>query len=310
MGAMTRGLGRGLDALLGGYSEDVESPGVMLLPTAVIRSNPNQPRKEFDEEALGELAASIRVSGLLQPVLVRPVRDSDEFDYELVAGERRLRASKLAQLDEIPVIIRDISDEESMAVALVENLQREDLNAMEEAYGLRQLQRQFGLSQEELAEKIGKSRPAVANTLRLLNLPDEVQEDIRSGNLAAGHGRALLALDDEDARLRMRERIIKDGLSVREVEAAVAYFKRVGILPGEEDKPSARGKKTAKTPAPLNRLEDRLNQSLDYKVKLSGNPGKGKITFSYKDKEQLLGLLAVFGIGEDLESLLEGEDNA
>jgi ParB family chromosome partitioning protein len=305
---MTRGLGRGLDALLGSYSEDVGAPEVMLLPTAVIRSNPNQPRKEFDEEALNELAASIRASGLLQPVLVRPARDSDEHEYELVAGERRLRASKLAELDEIPAIVRDISDEESMAVALVENLQREDLNAMEEAQGLHQLQRQFGLSQEELAEKIGKSRPAVANTLRLLNLPQEIQGDIRSGQLAAGHGRALLAIDDNDARLRLRQRILNEDMSVREVEAAVSYFKRVGALPGESAPKQARGKKAKRLPASMTRLEDELNRSLDFKIRLSGNSGKGKITFSYADKDQLLNLLAVFGMREDAQTLLESEE--
>lgn len=308
MGAMTRGLGRGLDALLGSYSDDVEAPEIMLLPTAAIRSNPNQPRKEFDEEALKELAASIRASGLLQPVLVRPVRDSDEYDYELVAGERRLRASKLAGLEDIPTIVRDISDEESMAVALVENLQREDLNAMEEAQGLHQLQKQFGLSQEELAEKIGKSRPAVANTLRLLNLPSEVQDDIRSGRLAAGHGRALLAVDDNDARLRLRQRILDNDLSVREVEAAVSYFKRVGALPGESAPKQARGRKSKRLTAPMSRLEEELNRSLDFNIRLSGNSGKGKITFSYADKAQFLNLLAAFGMREDAQALLESEE--
>lgn len=305
MGAMTRGLGRGLDALLGSYSEDISAPEVMLLPISIIKANPNQPRKRFNDESLSELADSIRVSGLLQPIMVRPVRDSEEREYELVAGERRLRAGKLAGLEEVPAIVRELSDDESLVFALIENLQREDLNAIEEAQGLASLRDQLGLSQEELADKVGKSRPAVANSLRLLQLPEIIQEDLQSGALTAGHGRALLAVDDDKAMLRLREGIISNGLSVREAEAAAAYFKRTGALPGETRKKSTRGRGAQAADPVLSRLEIELNQSLEFKISVKGDIAKGKIIFGYSDKEQLLALMAAFGKENEARSILE-----
>lgn len=305
MGAMNRGLGRGLDALLGGYNEDVEAPEVMLLSIESIKANPNQPRKHFDEEALKELADSIKSSGLLQPVLVRPMHESDDDTYELVAGERRLRASKMAGLEEVPAIVRHMEDDESLAVALIENLQREDLNVIEEAQGMAHLQQQFGMSQEMLAEKVGKSRSAVANILRLLHLPAEIQEDMRSGRISGGHGRALLAIENDQARLRLRQKIVNERLSVREVEAAAQYFKQSGMLPGEAAQKSTRGKRPKVKPGPLAKLQEELNKSLDYGVSLSGDVGKGKITFAYNDAQQLKSILAAMGLETDVDALLQ-----
>ena len=235
-----RGLGRGLDALLQGFGEDLEAPEIVLVPVEKIRPNPKQPRRDFDEAALHELSESIRASGVLQPILVRPVEE-DDYLYELVAGERRWRASNLAELEEIPAIIKTLGDEESLAIALVENLQREDLNPIEEALGLKLLQQEYGLTQDQLAEKVGKSRPAIANMLRLTFLPETIQMDIRSGAMSAGHGRSLLVLSDaEEEQQEMRRRILERSLSVREAEAIAAYWKRNGVLPGEEGAPAPR----------------------------------------------------------------------
>ena len=193
MATSTRGLGRGLDALLGGLNPDTgATPGeVKNIPLAAISPNPHQPRKEFDPVALDDLASSIKSQGVLQPILVRPL-EAQPGTFELVAGERRLRASKLAGLNEIPALVRALDDRESLAIALIENLQREDLNAMEEAEGYRQLLDQFFVTQEDLARQIGKSRPALANALRLLQLPDEVQEDVRRGKLSAGDRKSVV----------------------------------------------------------------------------------------------------------------------
>ena len=197
-----RGLGRGLDALLGGVREDEkktsDSAEVRMISVENITPNPHQPRREFSEEALIELAASIKARGVLQPILIRPLGAGK---YELVAGERRLRASKLSGLTEIPTLVREMSDQESLAIALIENLQREDLNAVEEAFGYQRLQQEFGLSQEELARQVGKSRSAVANCLRLLNLPDAVQKDIQQNTITAGHGQI--------GRASCRERVLR-----------------------------------------------------------------------------------------------------
>jgi ParB family chromosome partitioning protein len=274
----------------------VEAPEVVLIPTEIIRPNENQPRSSFDEEALKELAESIRVSGVLQPILVRPVRDSDEREYELVAGERRLRAGKLAGLVEIPAMIRDMSDEESLAVALIENLQREDLNPIEEAKGLAQLQQRFELNQETLAERVGKSRPAIANALRLLHLPDQMQEAIRSGRLSAGHGRALLAVDDENARGRLSELILEKGMSVREAEAAATYYKRTGSLPGESAAKKSRGRRKQELPKELVAMQRRLNENLGCKVSFKGDVESGRIVLEYSDRGQLEKLVATLGL--------------
>lgn len=289
-----RGLGRGLDALLGGVREDEkktsDSAEVRMISIGNITPNPHQPRREFSEEALGELAASIKDRGVLQPILIRPLGSGK---YELVAGERRLRASKLSGLTEIPSLVREMSDQESLAVALIENLQREDLNAVEEALGYQQLQQEFGLSQEELARQVGKSRSTVANCLRLLNLPDSVQKDIQRNTISAGHGRAIMAVADPEALLELHGRIADKGLTVRQAEAQASFWKQNGRLPGAEEVATGPSiSKGAKTPAKpldprLKGLESSLSEKLGIKVKISGSSEKGKVTVSYSDKESL-----------------------
>lgn len=302
MAGPTRGLGRGLDALLGGGKPDLNSPDVRMLAIASVRPNPNQPRTVFSDTGLDELTESIRSQGVLQPILVRPVRGEGERIYEIVAGERRWRASRKAGLTEIPALIRELSQEESLAVALIENLQREDLNVIEEARGLRELQERLTCSQEDLAKKIGKSRSAVANTLRLLQLPESVQEDLGKGILTAGHGRAIMAVTDAAAQDEMRLRIIDGGLSVRQAEALAGWWKKNGALPPLEEgqilpaRPqSGARKKEEALDSTLVDIQKLLSSSYGVKVRIAGDPAKGRISFRYGSPEELKILLERFG---------------
>ncbi|QGY39517.1 ParB/RepB/Spo0J family partition protein [Pseudodesulfovibrio cashew] len=302
MSSGNRGLGRGLDALLGGVREDaeitVESSEVRMIPIASITPNPHQPRREFSREALEDLSSSIKARGVLQPVLVRPL---EEGRYELVAGERRMRASKMAGLEEIPTLVRDMTDQESLAIALIENLQREDLNAVEEALGYQQLQRQFGLSQEELARQVGKSRSAVANSLRLLNLPESIQTDIQQGALTAGHGRAIMSVADNAIQDELHRRIADNGLTVRQAEAQAVFWKQNGRLPGAEEvgEPVSNSRSGTSVTKPidpkLKELQTRLGDLLNIKVKISGSQEKGKITMSYSDEDSLRSIVEKLG---------------
>ncbi len=234
MAGITLGLGKGLDALIretGGARETGgprDSGGVHKLPLGDIMPNPNQPRRKFSEKALEELAASIASQGLLQPILVRPLGEGRPGKYEIIAGERRWRACKIAGLVHIPVVVRSFNDQETLAAALIENLQREDLNPIEEALGVQMLKEEFGLSQEDLARRLGKSRPAVANCLRLLTLPEHCRKDIAEGKLSAGHARALLSVTQERAQEYLRNLILEENLSVREAEGLAATWKDTG----------------------------------------------------------------------------------
>jgi len=303
-----RGLGRGLDALLGSIrTESVNTAEVRLIPLSTIVPNPHQPRKEFDPQALEDLSASIKVQGVLQPILVRPLSDGRE-GYELVAGERRTRASKMAGLKEIPALVRALTDMETLAIALIENLQREDLNAIEEARGFQQLLKDFGLNQEELARQVGKSRSALANSLRLLNLPEKIQADIQSGVLTAGHGRAIMAVEGESS-LGLFERIKEFNLSVRQAEAEASFFKENGRLAEPEElygslKPrgkAVRGTRNGRTPAPqpdgqVQDIQTRLAEALGNTVKINGTQDKGVLSVSYQSLEQLLDLARRLGL--------------
>lgn len=208
------GLGKGLGALLEENAMEDDSKTVSL-KISEIEPNRNQPRKQFDEEALSELAASIAQHGVLQPLLVRPMPDGS---YQLIAGERRWRASRMAGLTEVPVVIREMSDQQATELALIENLQREDLNPMEEAQGFKTLMDSYGLTQDETAKVVNKSRPAVANALRLLNLPKTVADLVSSGQLSAGHARAILSFSSEDEQEKAAQETIKSSLSVRDLE--------------------------------------------------------------------------------------------
>ncbi len=299
-----RGLGRGLDALLGSIrTESVNTAEVRLLPLSTITPNPHQPRKEFDPQALEDLSASIKSQGVLQPILVRPLGQGQD-GYELVAGERRMRASKMAGLKEIPALVRTLTDMETLAIALIENLQREDLNAIEEARGFQQLLKDFGLNQEELARQVGKSRSALANSLRLLNLPEEIQTDIQSGVLTAGHGRAIMAVEGETS-LGLYQRIKEFNLSVRQAEAEAGFFKENGRLADPQElygsvKPRGKaprgGRNGHQTDEQVRDIQTRLAQALGETVKITGSRDKGVLAVSYQSVEQLMDLARRLGL--------------
>ncbi|MEW5772774.1 MAG: ParB/RepB/Spo0J family partition protein [Thermodesulfobacteriota bacterium] len=296
--AIQRGLGRGLDALLSGFGEDMATPDVLYVPVEDIRPNPNQPRRDFDQAALEELAESIRESGVLQPILLRSMTGG-EARYELVAGERRWRASQLAGKSDIPAIVREMTDDQSLAIALVENLQREDLNPIEEAVGFGQLQERFGLTQEDLARRLGKSRPAIANTLRLLQLPEPMQIDIRSGRLSAGHGRALLAVVEEAAREDLWRTLLERNLSVREAEAMAVHWKDHGAFPETVAAPAkapSRQRASRQHDPELADLRERLAALLGLAVGCKGSLDKGQIVLGFASRQELARLLERLGL--------------
>ena len=271
MAAKKGGLGRGLDALFADNSTSAVKLKIM-----DIEPNRDQPRKIFDEDALAELADSIAKHGVIQPLLVRPMPDGS---YQLVAGERRWRASRMAGLTEVPVVIKELSDDEAMALALIENLQREDLNAIEEAQGIKALMDTLSLTQDEAAERVGKSRPAVANALRLLKLPDSVIALVSDGKLSPGHARALLGFKDEQDIIETADLIIEKGLTVRDVEKLV---KKRNKEPKAE-KPAAR------RASYYDEVELALTDFLGRKVKVGTKPGKesGVLEIDFFDKDDL-----------------------
>jgi len=269
------GLGRGLGALLSapGPASSTEAPGAATveLPIDSITPNPNQPRKDFDDKALQDLSASLRQSGVLQPVVVRRFGDG----YQLVVGERRWRAAKLAGITRIPAVIREASDAESLELALVENLLREDLNPMEEAEAYQRLLAEFGWTQEELAQRVARDRSSVANCLRLLKLPELIQADLRAGRLTMGHARALLSLDSPAEQLRLREQILAHSWSVRATEEGV-QAKRL--------RPARRQLRRS---AELAAVEDALRVALATRVRLVGSERAGRIEIAYSSREEL-----------------------
>ncbi len=275
-------LGRGLAALIGdaGTEGATEAPAAndrnraqRRLPLAFLRANPRNPRKAFGAADLDDLTASIREKGVVQPILVRPLAGQTDT-FEIVAGERRWRAAQKAGLHDVPVVVRELTDKEALELAIIENVQRQDLNALEEAVGYQQLIDEYSYSQSELADVIGKSRSHIANTLRLMKLPEEVQTYLRDGKLTAGHARALVTLDDPAAAAR---RIVEAGLSVRDVEA---------IGEGEGRKKGSGGKKRAKD-ADTRALEKTLSDRLGLAVVIDHRGNGGKVTVSYKTLEQL-----------------------
>lgn len=277
MAAKKGGLGRGLDALFADNSiEEIASTSAVKLKIMDIEPNRDQPRKIFDEDALAELADSIAKHGVIQPLLVRPMPDGS---YQLVAGERRWRASRMAGLTEVPVVIKELSDDEAMALALIENLQREDLNAIEEAQGIKALMDTLSLTQDEAAERVGKSRPAIANALRLLKLPGSVIALVSDGKLSPGHARALLGFKDEQDIIETADLIIEKGLTVRDVEKLV---KKRNKEPKAE-KPAAR------RASYYDEVELALTDFLGRKVKVGTKPGKesGVLEIDFFDKDDL-----------------------
>ena len=275
------GLGKGLDALF--VDNDTKDSGNMMLRLSSIEPNKDQPRKQFDEDALMELADSIRQHGVIQPLLVRPL---DNGMYQLVAGERRWRASRMAGLMEVPVVIRDLSDHETMEIALIENLQRKDLNVIEEALGYQQLMEKYDMTQEKVAERVGKSRPAVANALRLLNLPDTVIDMVKAGDVTAGHARALLKLEDESEIIDIAKKIQKGRYSVRDVEKITAKKK-------EEVKEVKTKEEPVWSNSFFKEMELALATELGRKVKVTvSDKGNGTLELAFLSKEDLTDIAA------------------
>ena len=274
------GLGRNLDSLI---PTPIRAPGVsqpvagkLEVPIQSVKPNRRQPRSIFDDEALQELAASIREIGILQPPVVRRV---GENEYELIMGERRLRAAKLAGLSTIPVIIRETSDNELLREALIENIHRSNLNSLEEAAAYNQMLSDFGFTHDELAKKIGKSRPVISNTLRLLNLPPSVQKKLTSGTLSMGHARALLGLSDASEIERIANRIVSEGLSVRATEELIA----VG-----SGKKSSGKKGSTSSLGKYQELEEQIGDALDKRVRIKGGANGGRIQIEFADSQDLL----------------------
>ncbi|MDP4108798.1 MAG: ParB/RepB/Spo0J family partition protein, partial [Bacillota bacterium] len=273
-----KGLGRGLDALFGDVSSKSEQDGGPgNIPIIQIEPNSGQPRKIFTDNSLRELAESIRQNGVITPITVRRLSSGH---YQIVAGERRWRAARLAGLSEIPAVIIDADDKRSMILALVENLQREDLNPLEEAEGYRTLIEDFGLKQEEASERVGKSRPAVTNALRLLGLPQTIREQVEKGTLSAGHARAVLSLEDKNLMEAAAKKITESGLSVRETEK---YIKKIS----QEHKKSEKSVKKEITVNYLEEMERTLSKKLGRKVKVTNGRTKGRIELEYYGDDDL-----------------------
>ena len=291
------GLGRGLNALVseaeyetgGSATSASNAASETKLPIEDIVPNPNQPRIHFNETELRELSESIQEHGVLQPLLVRKHGNG----YEIIAGERRYQASKLAGLEELPVIIKEVNDEEMLALALIENLQRSDLNPVEEAKGYRQLIDASGMTQEALSKAVSKSRSAITNSLRLLDLPEVVQQMIFGGKLTAGHARAILAVPYEDARIRLAEKVVAEGLSVRATENLAPLFSA-----GETPKTSRPA-----TPQSFKKAARVLRQVFNTNVCVKSSRGKNKIEIEFKDEEELSRIL-----GEMIQFNQGGQD--
>jgi ParB family chromosome partitioning protein len=287
MAAKKRGLGRGLDALLGGTSvvalqdeaAQADSSELQYLPLDLIQRGKYQPRRDMDPTALEELAQSIKSHGVMQPIVVRPIADGR---FEIVAGERRWRASHQAGLEKIPAMVRELPDEAAIAMALIENIQREDLNPIEEAVALQRLQQEFQLTQQQVAEAVGKSRVTITNLLRLIALPEEIKTLLSHGDLEMGHARALLGLPAEQ-QVEGARHVVARGLSVRQTEALVRQWLNSKEKPVTE----------TKTDPDINRLEQRLAERLGSPVQIKhGQKGKGQLVIRYNSLDELQGVLA------------------
>ncbi|MEQ9260254.1 MAG: ParB/RepB/Spo0J family partition protein [Roseovarius sp.] len=292
-----RGLGRGLSALMADVAESHAEEGAApkapdrMLPIETITPNPDQPRRSFDKQALDDLAASIEEKGIIQPLIVRPHPGKDGM-FEIVAGERRWRAAQIAKLHEVPALIREFDDTEVLEVAIIENVQRADLNPVEEAAGYNQLMNRFGHTQEKLATALGKSRSHIANSVRLLSLPEEVLAYLKQGALSAGHARALITAEDP---VSLAKRVVSKGLSVRETEKLAKSFTSGG---GEQKKKAKSGGSSEKD-ADTKALEGDLSAQLGMKVTVDHRPGKesGQIVISYDTLDQLDDLCRILSAG-------------
>lgn len=276
--ARKSGLGKGLESLMGEATAEVSAMTPdSTLPISKVKPNKGQPRRNFEEAALDELADSIKQNGILQPILVRKKGAS----YEIVAGERRYQAAKRAGLKEVPVIVREVSDEDVFKLALIENLQRSDLNPIEEAQGFKKLIDEQGLTQEELGKVLSKSRSAIANTIRLLDLPKEVQEYMADGRITAGHARAILAVAGEEGRIKLAEKVVSENLTVRQTENLAPLFSGTETVRPQR----------VPTPQSFKRAARQLRIALDTNVKVKRVRNKNKIEIEFADEDQLAQLV-------------------
>lgn len=276
-----KGLGKGLGALIPIIDEKDEKD-IQEIDIDEIKPNERQPRKAFDEEKIKELAFSIKEHGVLQPVILRKTKTG----YELVAGERRWRAAKIAGIEKIPAIIKNLTDAEVMQIALIENLQREDLNPVEEAMAYKTLMEEFGMTQEELAGRIGKSRSHIANTVRLLNLEDEIKEMINQGKITAGHARALLSIDESRERIKIARKIAEENFSVRETEDLIKTY-------SSKAKEKRNNSKNQEINPAINHIEEQLKKALGTKVKIKGDERRGKIEIDFYSEDELERILEI-----------------
>ena len=280
--AIKKGLGRGLNTMISSAELPAKENLVSQLNIIDVEPNPDQPRKNFDKEALDALSGSIKEIGVILPIIVIK---TESGRYQIIAGERRWRAARLAGLKTIPAIVKSYDDKEAAEVALIENLQREDLNPIEEAKGYKSLMDGFSMTQEEISKRVGKSRSAVANSLRILNLPDEIIKYLISGEISQGHGRALLTIEDNKLKIEIAKRIIKEGLNVRQVEALVKSL--------SEKKPKAK-KKPSQLDIEIKALEEKFEKTLSTKVKIKHGAKKGKIEIEYYGNDDLERIWKIF----------------
>lgn len=298
----TRGLGKGLEALFTS-SQPVEQEsaegGLQNVPLERIEPNPNQPRQTISQDGLHELAQSISEQGLLQPLLLRP-HPTQTGSYQLIAGERRWRACRLAGLHVVAALIRDISDSEVLVIGLVENLQRQDLNPVEEAQAMGRLLRELDISQDELAQRLGRSRSAVANCLRLLHLQPEILTALAQAQLSPGQARTLLAIPDQEARMLLFQTTLTRQLTVRQMEQAVTFWKANGRFPSHIQSQPTEDKGSSAFEAARSSLQKALAQRLEAGVRIKGQPDKGSITLAYSSEDELRRL--VHKLGVDLDS--------
>lgn len=274
-------LGKGLSALIPEINEEIDKKDIVQIKLSNIRPNKNQPRKEFDEDRIKALSDSIKNVGVLQPIVLKPIEDNN---YMIIAGERRYRASILAGKEEIPAIIKDIPIKDIMEIALIENLQREDLNSIEEALAYKNLIENYKVTQEELSEAVGKSRPYITNTLRLLNLQNKIIKMIENGDITAGHGKALLRIEDKEKQLEVAMRIVEEGLSVRTVENIAKK-----IIENKEKRKIEKKEKDIY----IIDAEEKLSNIFGTKVNISMNNKKGKIEISYNNEDELNDILSM-----------------
>ena len=300
-----RGLGKGMSSLLDGFDYDVQVENVInktvssknnqeklnaiFVSIDSVHPNPHQPRKAFDENALNELATSIKSQGILQPLLVEEYAPNE---YSIIAGERRYRSAKIAGLEKLPVIVTTLSEIQRVEIALIENIQREDLNSIEEAAAYDYLIQRSGYSQEEVAKKVGKSRSAIANSIRLLSLPDEIKDDVISGAMSAGHARVLLSLVNPADVVLLRKKIVEDGISVREAERLASLYNR-----GNKIIPS---KKSDKKDKEITAIEERFISAVGSRCEIKGSLKRGKLQIKYKSQADLERLYALLSKGQEL----------